>query len=80
MKLTCGPVTSHTDGIVVQHDGSEMINKQITLNSNYSNNKEDNNFSIWTPSATLTFQLTNPACDIFAPGKKFKVILEEWTE
>lgn len=80
MRLTCGPVTTHTDGVIKQSDGKEMINKNITLNANYSDNKEDNNFSIWTPSATLTFQLTNPACDIFAPGKKYKLTLEEWVD
>lgn len=80
MRLTGGPVTSHTDGIITDSAGKKMINKNIILNANYSNNPLDNNFSIWTPQAKLEFQLTNPDADIFAPGRKYKVTIEEWTE
>ncbi len=78
MKLTCGPVTSHTDGVLKDHSGKEYINKNIVLHAQYSNNPEDNNFASATPFAKLEFALGNPAADIFAPGRKYKITLEEW--
>lgn len=86
MKLACGPVVEHQDGLkktTVKIDGEDksvdMCNKQITLNAQYGK-PEDNSFSIWTPSAKLEMTLTNPTADIFRPGKQYRVTIEEWKD
>lgn len=79
MKLTCGPVTSHTDGVQKYNDGKEYIQKNIVLNAVYGK-PEDNNYAQATPFGKLEFTLTNPGADIFRPGKQYRVTLEEWTD
>lgn len=81
MKLVCGPVTEHQDGVLERtYEGktTRFCNKQIKLNAQYSNNPEDNNFASATPSATLEMSLGNPDADIFRPGKIYKVTIEPW--
>lgn len=78
MKLVCGPVTEHQDGVKEQQDGKKYCNKEIKLNAQYSNNPEDNSFASATPSATLTMSLGNPDADIFRPGKAYRVTITPW--
>lgn len=82
MKLTCGPVTDYIGGIKSYTQGdktTEYIQKQIILNAVYGK-PEDNNFANATPSGKLEFSLSNPSADIFVPGKKYKITLEEWKD
>ncbi len=79
MKLQCGPVTDHIGGVKKDANGKEYIQKGIVLNAVYGN-PEDNTFANATPWGKLEFSLGNPTADIFEPGKKYRVTLEEWVD
>src|SRR5258706_15987365 len=87
MKLTCGPVTEHMDGIqsytnspgTDKEEVKKYCSKQITMNAVYGK-PEDNTFANATPSGKLEFTLQNPDADIFRPGKQYKVTIEPWVD
>lgn len=59
-------------------DVSEGVLAQVTMQAVYSENKEDNSFSKWTPTATFAMTVTNPAVlEQLKPGKLFYVDFTE---
>ncbi len=89
MKLACGPVTEHTDGIIerTEYEGNDTTKPKVTkycqktiiLHAQYGK-PEDNSFATATPSAKLEMTLQNPNADIFRPGKLYKVTIEPWVD
>lgn len=59
-------------------DTTDGVLAHVAMTAVYSETKEDNSFSKWTPTANFTMTVTNPAVlEQLAPGKQFYVDFTE---
>ena len=61
---------------IKRYNGSEVLTMSAVGPSSYPNDgsDEDNTYAKWSPQASLSLTITNPAlCNKFNPGEKFYV-------
>ena len=56
-KLVCTTVQDQTDGATAN---PQKTGENVSFMAQYSDNKEDNSFSQYTPSANMSMNVTNP--------------------